>query len=104
MSYELSFANDFFADETFPYDTEPSRRPTSVYQAIVSLDKATKVQIAREVLKSAHPILCVMSESFDADVLDQVRETNTCSDLSSPVSVWIDSEGWYSVEVYDNVG
>jgi len=39
MSFELSFSEEFFTDETFPYDTKPSKRPTNVYQAIVSLSK-----------------------------------------------------------------
>ena len=101
MSYSLSFSPEFFTDETFPYDTEPSNRPTTVYQAILSLPKRDQVAIAREVLKSPHPVLHVMSESFAADVLDRVRETDSCADLSSPVEVYIDAEGWYSVLVYD---
>ncbi len=102
MSYELSFSNEFFADETFPYETKVSARPTSVYQAIVSLDKATKVQIAREVLHLSSPVLAVMAEDFACKVLDKVRETNTCGDLSSPVDVWIDPAGWYTLDVYDS--
>jgi len=101
MSYSLSFSESFFADETFPYDTEPSNRPTTVYQAIISLPKAEQLAIAREVMKSPHPVLYVMSESFASDVLDRIRETDTCADLSSPVEVYIDPEGWYSVQIYD---
>ena len=101
MSYSLSFSNEFFADETCPYDTEPSDRPTNVYQAIVSLPKAIKVEIAREVLKLEHPVMAINTESFDWEVLDKIRETDTCGTLSSPVDVWIDSEGWYTVDVYD---
>src|SRR5215831_7827339 len=99
MAYSLSFTDEFFADETFP-ETEPSARPTSVYQAIVSLDKRTKVEIAREVMNSPHPYLYVTTESFAYDVLDKVRETDTCGDLSSPVDVWIDPEGFYTLDVY----
>lgn len=101
MSYSLSFSESFFTDETFPYDTKASNRPTTVYQAIISLPKRDQVAIAREVLKSPHPVLYVMSESFACDVLDKVRETDACSALSSPVEVYIDQEGWYSVLVYD---
>jgi hypothetical protein len=102
MSYSLSFSESFFTDETFPYDTQPSNRPTTVYQAIISLPKAEQLAIAREVLKSSHPALYVQSESFAADVLERVRETDSCTDLSSPVEVYIDPEGWYSVLVYDS--
>ena len=101
MSYSLSFSESFFADETFPYDTEPSDRPTTVYQAIISLSKADQVAIAREVMKSPHPVLYVQSESFACDVLDKIRETDTCATLGSPVEVYIDPEGWHSVLVYD---
>ena len=101
MSYSLSFAEEFFADETFPYETQPSTRPTTVYQAIISLPKADQLAIAREVMKSPHPVLYVLSEAFACDVLERVRETDTCAGLSSPVEVYIDSEGWYSVLVYD---
>jgi hypothetical protein len=101
MSYGLFFSEGFFADETFPYETERSDRPTTVYQAIISLPLRDKLAIAREVLGSAHPVMCVQSESFACDVLDKIRETDTCSDLSSPVEVYIDPERWYSVLVYD---
>ena len=101
MSYSLSFSESFFADETFPYETERSDRPTTVYQAIISLPKADQLAIAREVMKSPHPVLFVQSESFACDVLDRVRETDACADLGSPVEVYIDPEGWYSVLVYD---
>jgi hypothetical protein len=102
MSYSLSFSESFFTDETFPYDTEPSERPTTVYQAIISLPRREQVVIAREVLGSKHPVLHVMSESFACDVLEKVRETDSCADLSSPVEVYIDPEGWYSVLVCDS--
>jgi hypothetical protein len=101
MSYSLSFAEGFFTDETFPYDTRPSARPTTVYQAIISLPKAEQLAIAREVLNSPHPVLYVLSESFACDVLDKIRQTDTCADLTSPVEVYIDPEGWHSVVVYD---
>jgi hypothetical protein len=101
MSYSLSFSEEFFTDETFPYETGRSKRPTTVYQAIISLPKSEQVSIAREVMKSPHPVLYVQSESFACDVLEKVRETDACADLSSPVEVYIDPEGWYSVLVYD---
>ena len=36
-------------------------------------------------------------------VLEKVRETDTCSNLDSPVHVWIDEEGFYGVDVYDRI-
>jgi hypothetical protein len=96
----LSFSEEFFTDASIPDDTKPSARPSTVYQAIISLDKRRKVDIAREVLACAHPVLAVMSSSFAVEVLEKVRATNTCSDLTGPVKVWIDPEGWYTVTVY----
>lgn len=105
MPYELSFSEDFFSGdgECDVYSVPPSDRPTSVLQAIVSLPRELQVEIAREVMGANDPELYVESESFAFDVLERVRETNTCGDLSSPVDVWIDSEGWYTVEVHDDV-
>jgi hypothetical protein len=101
MSYSLSFSDAFFTDESFPYETQPSERPTTVYQAIISLPKRDQLAIAREVLGSQHAVLHVMGESFACDVLDKIRETDTCANLDSPVEVYIDREGWYSLPVYD---
>ena len=35
-------------------------------------------------------------------VLDRIRETDTCTDLRSPVEVWIDSHGFHTVRVHDS--
>jgi len=100
MRYELSFSQGFFTDETFPYETKLSEHATTVYQAIVSLPKEDKLAIAK-ILHSDNPEVYIQTESFDCDVLDKVMETNTCAQLSSPVDVYIDTEGFYSVLVYD---
>jgi len=103
MSFKLSFSEEFFTDETFPYDTEASKRPTNVYQAIVSLSKKELREIGRKVLripaKSLH--FWVDTELAAADVLDKVRETNTCSNLTVPVRVWIDPKGDYTLTIYE---
>lgn len=100
MSYGLSFTEAFFTGEE---ETTETDRPTSVLEAIENLPLKTKLGIAREVLKSAHPVQCVRSESFAYDVLDVVRKTDTCSNLDSPVRVWIDPEMDYFVEVWDSL-
>jgi hypothetical protein len=39
----------------------------------------------------------------DADmVMEMIRETNTVSNLNSPVEVWIDPKGWHTVVVWDD--
>jgi hypothetical protein len=101
MAYSLNFAEDFYCD-CDPYEVQPAKngKPKSVLQAIVSLDRAMQVEIAKEVMGSSNPEQYVDSEGFAFDVLDKVRETNTCSDLGTPIPVWIDDEGWYTVDVY----
>ncbi len=103
MSYSLSFSEEFYTDETFPYDTKKSKRPTNVYQAIISMPVSEVRQMAKDVfgIKEDRFGYWYHSESFGSDVLDKIRETDTCSNLDSPVRVWIDPEGNYSVLVYD---
>lgn len=99
--YGLSFSETFFTGEVDIYEVEASDRPTSVYQALVSLDKKTRLGIARDILKSPHPVMACMAEDFEFEVLSIIRETDLCDDLSSPVTVYIDADQNYSVLVYD---
>lgn len=94
MAYSLSFSEAFYVDDDFD-DITPSERPTSVYQAILSIQEEEWKQIAHDVF-GADP------EHLDPiAVLDKIRETDTCSNLDSPVEVWIDEEGWHRLEVYE---
>jgi len=96
MSYELSFTPDFFSNE----QEKPNyNRPTNVIDAI-------------EAMRINHPeLFSAMKEEvfnitkdniyLDAEtVLKKIYQTNTCSNLDSPVEVWIDEEGFYTVLVY----
>lgn len=98
--FSLSFAPDFFDNG----NDSPSDRPTSVLQAIESLGDDTKRDIARDVLKVNESLVeyTIRSESFAHDVLAKVKETDKCVDLSSPVEVYIDPQGDYTVFVYDD--
>jgi hypothetical protein len=94
MAYSLSFSPEFFCDGDSD-GTEPSDRPTSVYQAILSMRSHTWAEMASEVFG-------VEPDRLDPQtVLDRVRETDTCSNLDSPVRVWIDEEGIFDLLVYD---
>jgi hypothetical protein len=94
MAYSLSFSPEFFCVGDRD-SIRPSGRPTSVYQAIVSMRADTWAQIASDVF-------CVEPDRLDPwTVLEKVRRTDTCSNLDSPVHVWIDEEGFYGVDVYD---
>ncbi len=95
MPYALSFSEDFFC-KTDPDEVRPSHWPTSVYQAILSMSQAKWNEIAREVFHVKPDVLDPLI------LLDRIRQTNTCSNLESPVEVWIDHAGWYDVLVYDD--
>lgn len=104
--YGLSFSEEFFSGDGSVdiYEMEPSEYPTNVYQAIISLPHEEQVGIARDILNSINPEFYVDSEGFAFDVLDKVRETDLCDDLSSPVTVYVDPEQRYSVTVYEKDG
>lgn len=105
MSYDLSFSPEFFLGEGEPYDTNElclnSRgKPTSVWSAIHKMQEERPDEwkaMAREVFGlSEKDSALLMAEA----VLDKVQETNTCSNLKSPVRVWIDASGDYTLEVW----
>ncbi|MEE9594262.1 MAG: hypothetical protein V3V92_02575 [Candidatus Hydrothermarchaeales archaeon] len=101
MSYSLSFTESFFSGpEDYP---EPSDRPTNVLQAIESLSGEEKLNIAQEVFNYQGRLseFFAFGEGFNHSVLNKVRETNTCTDISSPVEVWIDDKGWFTLTIYN---
>mgnify|MGYP003343712177 CR=1 FL=1 len=102
MSYELSFGPEFFFAEGEPYDrneeyTEEEKNfPTSVYMALMAMPTEEWFQLAEDVFGCSGDFLTAET------VIDKIRETDSCQDLSSPVRVYIDEEGYYSVQVYDS--
>jgi len=94
VSHALSFAEQFY----YPEDLEQvktSERPTSVYQAVLSLRQENLTEIAREVFY-------VDPQYLDVEmVMEKIRQTDTCTTLSPPVAVWIDEQGDFQVQVYD---
>jgi hypothetical protein len=98
MSYALCFAEDFFwGDGSTPLEEiKPSARPTSVFQALVSMTDAAWEELAREVFHCEAEYLDVPT------VIDHILSVNTCRNLDSPVEVSIDSDGWYTVHVYES--
>ena len=98
MSFALSFADEFFwGDDEIPPETLlRSPQPTSVYQALLSLTDHEWAELARDVFS-------VKPEHLDyATVIAKVRETNTCRNLDSPVEIYIDREGWYTLLIYES--
>lgn len=102
MAYSLSFSDSFYYPDTPLEEIKPSDEPTTVLQAVMSLDRETRIEIAREVLGSAGAAeWYAEQEEFIYDVMDLIRETDTCDNLfSTPVTVYLDKAGLYSVTVY----
>ena len=101
-SYELSFSPEFFFAEGEPYDhLSDTKRPVSVWAAIEGMrlhDPKQWAELAKEVFGLDNP------EYLTAEsVLEKIQETNTCGTLSSPVDVYIDPEGYFRVDVYDEM-
>lgn len=97
MTFDLCFSPEFFFNEGEPYDgnTGPSFKPTSVWQAIISLNELEWAALAREVFET-DPM-----DLQPETVMERIRQTNTCRDLTSPVEVWIDAEGYHTVSVHE---
>lgn len=98
-----SLGGTFFVGDGEPSmdEMEPSEFPTSVWQAIISLSREMQIEVAREVFGSKNPERYVNSESFFADVLAKIEETDLCDGFESPITVYIDPDQWYSVTVYE---
>lgn len=106
MPYDLSFTQEFFTGTVSFDEMEPSERPTSVMQAIISLEPEAAKEIALKVLgynggkPDKHLDNYIQTEEFAWEVLDKVKETNACRDISSPVDVFIDDNWDYWLTVY----
>jgi hypothetical protein len=98
MAYDLSgFDPSFFCDHGEPYDTDrgPSDRPDTVWQAIISMSDEDWNRIASDLFDLENPDFLTPET-----VLERIRDVNTCSNLNSPVTVWIDEDGYETIEVY----
>jgi len=95
MAFQLGFSPEFFIA---PHDLDgvefDKERPISVYQAIRSMSDEDWNSMVEELFDGYEP-------SVD-QVMAKITETNTCRDYRSPVKVYIDDEGDYSVDVYDS--
>lgn len=89
MSYDLIFSPEFFGSGEY----EPqSERPTTLAQAINSIPDDEFAAILADL---------DLPENTDRDTLfDIAVNNNTCTNLTSPVEVWIDKKGYNTVLVY----
>jgi len=91
-AYGHSFSPEFYGDV---YSPEKKENPTNVADALASMGDEEWNEMAKEVFN-------VDGDMLDLDtVMTKILEVDTVGSLSSPVDVWIDEEGWYTVNVYD---
>lgn len=102
MPFDLSFSPEFYSAPGEPDDTDAvvnsKGQPVSLYGAIVKLvEGLSKADLAglASLVKSAPG-----TEGFAWDLLGVAKRTNSCTDLGSPVEVWIDPAGSFRVRVY----
>ena len=98
MAYDLEFSPEFFALPGELYDGSEyphGDTPYSVLGALRSMSDDQWESLAIEVFECPPEYLTVET------VMDQIIETNTCANLHSPVEVYIDVEGYHTVEVYN---
>ena len=102
-AYSHSFSPEFYGD-VYSW-TSNGPRPTNVADAINAWWEHDRKSFM-EMIKDEFPhweayAQEYLSESLVAEIMDKIMETDTVGTLSPPVDVWIDSEGIYTVDVWD---
>ena len=101
MSYELSFTEDFFypvGEDLETYEPEYTTKPTNLYDAIAML-KEHYYEDFEELCKEAD--VDPAHSQVVWHLVEYARyKVNSCSNLSTPVQVWLDRAGWITVDVY----
>ena len=97
MVYSLdSFGPEFWRTPGEPNVRLVNKRPTSIEQALWEVCFDGWAQITERFFPNRLPQDVDISE-----IMAIIRETNTCSNLDSPVEVWIDRKGDFKIKVYD---
>lgn len=93
MSYGLEFTEEFFGDPHIErrWDVE---EPESIAEALAAMPEEEWGVMCRDLFPDDPENIGV------AEVLEMVRRTNTCSNLDTPVDVWIDENGYHIVRVW----
>ena len=108
MSYTCSFSPEFWLAEGEPYDRSDLAlnslgQPVSVYSAILVALKNDTMRSALLELVGIDTADTILDDETIADELfTRAQDVNTCSNLSTPVRVWLDSDGWVEVAVYED--
>lgn len=91
MSFDLSFSPEFY------YSEDP----------VIDLDKPYSVEMAIHAMSTADHVALAQALGIDPkylttdQIMELIRTTNTCTDLTSPVEVWIDSGGYHKIDVHE---
>lgn len=108
-SYELSFSPEFWGD-AYTWTSPRKDRASNVADAIHLLydkDKESFLDMLENALNYPEDALKLverdgLNEMVVGDVLEKIEKTNTCGKLSVPVDVYIDPEGFYTLDVWDD--
>ena len=101
--YSLSFTEDFFMGKVQIENIQISITPNNCLQAIISWyhnDKDSFKIMVKDILGYD---IDNLPEMLPYELIEKIRETDTCFDITSPVQVWLDIEGNYTINVYDDL-
>jgi hypothetical protein len=93
MPFSLSFGESFYNLDTLE-PTDPCK-PRSVFEALEVMQDDDWNEMCAIVFPDV-PVDHIDIE----DVMNVIRETDTCTNLDRPVEVWIDPEGDFKIDVY----
>ena len=102
MPFGLSFTEEFFTGTEPMENIEPSKRPTNVLQAIISMAELEPTEFAymvAEEFPEYSGFEC--AEALPYAILDRVREIDTCTGLTPPVEVWVDRAGYITLAIHE---
>jgi hypothetical protein len=94
--YSHSFSEDFYSRED-DKDLRRTSKPLSVEQALHQMTDDEWEELALNVFDVDGKFLTI------EEVMSKIYDTDTVEGLSSPITVWIDDEGYYTVDVYDAI-
>jgi hypothetical protein len=103
-SFSHSFSPNFYRHPTDEENYTVSSRPTSLLQAVFNFrvkDPDRFKEMLSYIFGATDPETMMLLDPVFEDVLEFAIQTDTVSSLDAPVTVWIDPDGIYTVEVWD---
>lgn len=104
MAYSHCFSPEFYFAEGEPYDRSDNAvnskgQPVSLWSALNML-KENEPEKWKWICLDCFPAIKWELVALES-IFETAKNTDTCGTLSSPVDVWIDPLGYYTVNVYD---